>query len=63
MLNLNLWAVGLGWFFFTLFGLLEIVFTGPQGRNIISITCRGIWKQLYLLSVFLLNHEHISSET
>lgn len=36
MLNLSLWAVGLGWAFFTLLGVLEIVFSGSQGRNIIK---------------------------
>lgn len=36
MLNLSLWAVGLGWGFFILFGVLEIVFNGPQGRSIIK---------------------------
>lgn len=28
--------MGLGWVFFTLFGVLELVFSGPQGRNIIK---------------------------
>lgn len=35
MLNLSLCAVGLG-FFVTLLGVLEIVLSGPQGRNAIK---------------------------
>lgn len=36
MLNLGLWAVGLGWGFFTSFGVLELVFSGPRSRNMIK---------------------------
>lgn len=35
ILNVSLWAMGLG-FFVTLLHLLEIVFSGPQGRNVIK---------------------------
>ena len=62
MLNLSLWAVGLG-FFVTLLGLLEIVPSGPQGRNVIKHhLSRYLESATATFSFFSLTHVNISPE-